>query len=141
MTTNFEKCVELAQERLRQVITAANKADPEEMRALMCSSITNELPTKSNWCDNNSRLVIDKYEFTIEEFIQYDARTTDRYCLFGPMPNRDLSDEEYEQVQEELLGQTQVLHWQFGGYTDNALACLEKKARNYLIDKGLLLLK
>lgn len=138
MTTDFEKCVELAQQRLRDVITAANKGDQKEMLALMTCSMLNELPTKLAWCDNNSRLVIDKYEFTIEEFIQYDARTTDRYCLFGPMPNRDLSDEEYTLVQEELVGHTRVIHWQFSCYINKQLDYLENKARQYLIDEGLL---
>ena len=41
---DFEKCVELAQQRLRDVITAANKADREEMLSLMVTSMLNEIP-------------------------------------------------------------------------------------------------
>lgn len=129
---DFEKCVELAQQRLRDVITAANKADREEMLSLMVTSMLNELPTKMEWKDHNTRLVIDKYEFTIEEFIQSDNITTDRYCLFGPMPNRDLSDDEFESVQNILLGKSTVLHWQFGPYSNEKLHCLEDIAHKYL---------
>lgn len=39
---DFEKCIDLANKRLRDVITAANKADPYEMEALMMSSICGE---------------------------------------------------------------------------------------------------
>ena len=129
---DFEKCVELAQQRLRDVITAANKADREEMLSLMVTSMLNELPTKMEWKDHNTRLVIDKYEFTIEEFIQSDNITTDRYCFFGPMPNRDLSDDEFESVQNILLGKSTVLHWQFGPYSSDKLHCLEDIAHKYL---------
>lgn len=138
MATNFEKCVEMAQERLRQIITAANKADSKEMESLMCSSIAVELPTKSEWCFNKSCLIIDKYEFTIEEFIQSGARTTDRYCLFGPMPSRYLPSEGNEQLYEKTSPVCTVLDWQFGAYTDKDLEMLENKAKQYLIDKGLL---
>lgn len=135
---DFEKCVELAQQRLRDVITAANKADSEEMLSLMTTSMLNELPTKMEWKYYNTRLVIDKYEFTIEEFIQSDNITTDRYCLFGPMPNRDLSDDEFESVQNILLGKSTVLHWQFGPYSREQLHCLEDIAHKYLKDNGLI---
>ena len=139
MTTDLETCVELAQHRLRDIVTAANKADPEEMRALLNSSIANELPTKSKWCLDKSCLIIDKYEFTVEEFIQHDAKTTDRYCLFGPMPNRYLpNNEENEQLYEKTSPVCTVLDWQFGAYTGKDFEMLEKKARQYLIDKGLL---
>lgn len=131
MTTDFEKCVELAQQRLKDIITAANKADPEEMRALLCSSIANELPTKSKWCLDKSCLIIDKYEFTIEEFIQYDAKTTDRYCLFGPMPNRYLpNNEENEQLYEKPA--QCVLSWT-GSLVlilAKTLKCLKRKPGN-----------
>ena len=129
---DFEKCVELAQQRLRDVITAANKADREEMLSLMKSSMLNELPIKAKWKDNNTRLVIDKYEFTIEEFIQSDNITTDRYCFFGPMPDRDLPDDDFEFVQNVLLGKTSILHWQFGPYSNEKLHCLEDIAHKYL---------
>lgn len=129
---DFEKCVELAQQRLRDVITAANKADREEMLSLMISSMLNELPTKMEWKDNNTRLVIDKYEFTIEKFLQSDNTTTDRYCFFGPMPDRDLPDDDFEFVQDILLGKTNVLHWQFGPYSSEKLHCLEDIAHKYL---------
>lgn len=135
---DFEKCVELAQQRLRDVITAANKADREEMLSLMKSSMLNELPIKTEWKDSNTRLVIDKYEFTIEEFIQSDNITTDRYCLFGPMPNRDLSDNEFESMQNRLLGKSNILHWQFGPYSRDKLHCLEDIAHKYLKDEGLI---
>lgn len=138
MTTDFEKCVELAQQRLRDIITAANKADSKEMESLMCSSMANELPIKSEWCFDKSCLIIGKYEFTIEEFIQYDAKTTDRYCLFGPMPNRYLPSETNEQLYEKTSPVCTVLDWQFGAYTGKDFEMLEKKARQYLIDKGLL---
>ncbi len=39
---DFEKCIDLANKRLRDVITAANKADTEEMTSLMLSSICGE---------------------------------------------------------------------------------------------------
>lgn len=39
MEINFERAIELAQNRLRDVITAANKADTSEMFALVCCSI------------------------------------------------------------------------------------------------------
>lgn len=39
---DFEKCIDLANKRLRDVITAANKADPYEMEALMMSSMCSE---------------------------------------------------------------------------------------------------
>ncbi len=129
---DFEKCVELAQQRLKDVITAANKADSEEMLSLMKSSMLNELPIKAKWKDNNTRLVIDKYEFTIEAFIQSDNITTDRYCFFGPMPDRDLPDDDFEFVQDILLGKTNVLHWQFGPYSRKKLHCLEDIAHKYL---------
>ena len=135
---DFEKCVELAQQRLRDVITAANKADREEMLSLMKSSMLNELPIKAKWKDNNTRLVIDKYEFTIEEFIQSDNITTDRYCFFGPMPDRDLPDDDFEFVQNVLLGKTSILHWQFGPYSNEKLHCLEDIAHKYLKDEGLI---
>ena len=135
---DFEKCVELAQQRLRDVITAANKADREEMLSLMVTSMLNELPTKMEWKDYNTRLVIDKYEFTIEEFLQADNTTTDRYCLFGPMPNRDLSDDEFKSVQNILLGKSTILHWQFGPYANEKLHCLEDIAHKYLEDEGLI---
>ena len=138
MTTDFEKCVELAQQRLRDIIMAANKADPEEMCDLLCSPIANGLPTKSKWCLDKSCLIIDKYEFTIEEFIQYDAKTTDSYCLFGHMPNRYLPNETNEQLYEKTSPVCTVLDWQFGAYTGKDFEMLEKKARQYLIDKGLL---
>lgn len=37
---DWEKCVDLANKRLRDVVAAANKADTEEMKALMLSSIS-----------------------------------------------------------------------------------------------------
>lgn len=39
---DYEKCIDLASKRLRDVITAANKADPYEMKALMMSSMCSE---------------------------------------------------------------------------------------------------
>lgn len=39
---DFEKCIDLANKRLRDVITAANKADAEEMASLMLSSMCGE---------------------------------------------------------------------------------------------------
>ena len=39
---DFEKCIDLANKRLRDVITAANKADTEEMASLMLSSMCGE---------------------------------------------------------------------------------------------------
>lgn len=135
---DFEKCVELAQQRLRDVITAANKADSKKTLSLMTSSMLNELPVKTEWKDYNTRLVIDKYEFTIEEFIQSDNITTDRYCLFGPMPNRDLSDDEFESMQNILLDKATVLHWQFGSYSKEQLHCLEHTALKYLENRGLI---
>lgn len=39
---DFEKCIGLASKRLRDVITAANKADAKEMASLMLSSICSE---------------------------------------------------------------------------------------------------
>lgn len=39
---DWEKCIDLANKRLRDVITAANKADPYEMEALMMSSMCSE---------------------------------------------------------------------------------------------------
>lgn len=36
---DWEECIKKAQDRLRDIITAANKADPYEMTALMCSSL------------------------------------------------------------------------------------------------------
>ena len=39
---DFEKCIDLANKRLRDVITAANKADNEEMTSLMLSSMCSE---------------------------------------------------------------------------------------------------
>lgn len=135
---DFEKCVELAQQRLRDVIMAANKADSKKTLSLMTSSMLNELPVKTEWKDYNTRLVIGKYEFTIEEFIQSDNTTTDRYCLFGPMPNRDLSDDEFESMQNILLDKATVLHWQFGPYSKEQLHCLEHTALKYLENRGLI---
>lgn len=40
---DFEKCIDLANKRLRDVITAANKADTEEMTSLMLSSMCGEV--------------------------------------------------------------------------------------------------
>ena len=39
---NWEKCIDLANKRLRDVVTAANKADAEEMASLMLSSMCSE---------------------------------------------------------------------------------------------------
>lgn len=39
---DFEKCIDLANKRLRDVITAANKADAKEMASLMLSSMCSE---------------------------------------------------------------------------------------------------
>ena len=36
---NWEKCIDLANKRLRDIVTAANKADAEEMMRLMLSSM------------------------------------------------------------------------------------------------------
>jgi hypothetical protein len=124
---DFEKCVELAQQRLRDVIIAASKSDGEKMLSLMSTPMLNELPARMEWKDHNNRLVIGKYEFTIEEFI-----TTDRYCLFGPMPDRELSDDEFEFVQNILRGKSTVVHWQFGPYSKEDLHLLEDAALKYL---------
>ena len=135
---DFEKCVELAQQRLRDVITAANKADREEMLSLMVTSMLNELPIKTEWKDSNTRFVIDKYEFTINKLVQVDNKDTNRYCLFGPMPNRDLPDDDFEFVQNMLLGKISILHWQFGPYSNEKLHWLEDTAHKYLKDEGLI---
>lgn len=42
LNIDWEKCINLANKRLRDVITAANKEDPYEMEALMMSSICGE---------------------------------------------------------------------------------------------------
>ena len=39
---DWEKCIDLANKRLRDVITAANKADAKEMASLMLSSMCSE---------------------------------------------------------------------------------------------------
>lgn len=39
---DFEKCIDLANKRLRDVITAANKADAKEITSLMLSSMCSE---------------------------------------------------------------------------------------------------
>lgn len=39
---DWEKCIDLAKKRLRDVITAANKADAKEMASLMLSSMCGE---------------------------------------------------------------------------------------------------
>lgn len=40
---DWEKCVDLANKRLRDVVTAANKADAKEMEALMLSSMCGDI--------------------------------------------------------------------------------------------------
>ena len=42
LNIDWEKCIDLANKRLRDVITAANKADTEEMTSLMLSSVCGE---------------------------------------------------------------------------------------------------
>lgn len=145
MATDFEKCVEMAQERLRQIIAAANKADSKEMESLMCSSLAVELPTKSNWKNlstdfDKDRLVIDKYEFNINEMVESDARVTDRFCLFGPMPNSDMPDEELEIVQEQLdcLCITNVVYWQYGPFSNQDRKIAEQKAIELLTKNKLI---
>ena len=39
---DFEKCIDLANKRLRDIITAANKADAKEITSLMLSSMCSE---------------------------------------------------------------------------------------------------
>lgn len=145
MATDFEKCVEMAQERLRQIITAANKADLEEMESLMCSSLAVELPTKTNWKNlstdfDKDRLVIGKYEFNINEMVEADARVTDRFCLFGPMPNSDLPDEEQAIVQDQLnnLCITNVVYWQYGPFSNQDRQIAEQKAIELLTKNKLI---
>lgn len=141
MITDFEKCVEMAQERLRQIITAANKADSKEMESLICSSLAVELPTKTSWKGPlNGRLVIGKYEFTINEMIEPDARVTDRFCLFGPMPNLDMPEEEFENVQEQLdyLCITNVVYWQYGPFSYQDRQIAEQKAIELLTKNKLI---
>lgn len=145
MATDFEKCVELAQQRLRDVITAANKADPVEMLALMTCSMLDELPTKSNWKNlstdfDKDRLVIDKYEFNINEMVEADARVTDRFCLFGPIPNSDLPDEEHSIIQEQLdcLCINNVVYCQYGPFSNQDRKIAEQKAIELLTKNKLI---
>ena len=55
---DWEKCIDLASKRLRDVITAANKADTLEMASLMLNSMCGEV---SEFTENNENTKITLY--------------------------------------------------------------------------------
>lgn len=79
---DFEKCIDLANKRLRDVITAANKADAEEMASLMLSSMCGE-----------------ESEFTEQtKFTLYGDQTKGIYFMFNGYKFHITKDTEFNAI-------------------------------------------
>lgn len=88
---DFERCIDLANKRLRDVITAANKADPYEMEALMMSSMCSEKSeftkhTKLTLYGDQTKgiyFMFNCYKFHITKDTEFNAiYTTNMYHLW-----------------------------------------------------------
>ena len=88
---DWEKCIDLINKRLRDVITAANKADAKEMASLMLSSICGEESefteqTKLTLYGDQTKgiyFMFDCYKFHITKDTEFNAiYTTNMYHLW-----------------------------------------------------------
>ncbi len=79
---DWEKCIGLANKRLRDIITAANKADAEEMISLMLSSICSEESeftkqaevTLNGDCKNGIYFEFQGYNFHITKDLEFNNK-------------------------------------------------------------------
>ena len=79
---NWEKCIDLANKRLRDVIIAANKADAKEMASLMLSSMCSEKSeftehTKLTLCGDQTEgiyFTFKGYNFHITKDSEYNSK-------------------------------------------------------------------
>lgn len=98
------ECKRRAQQRLEDVITACNKGDTEELRALMvCGLMTDELFNKlkpdGELINDEGMFRCDGWYFQLSEDFAYsavEAKSTDRYiiwayCIDGDLPIADIA--------------------------------------------------
>ncbi len=87
---DWEKCIDLANKRLRDVVTAANKADTEEITSLMLSSMCSEeseftVHTKLTLYGDQTKgiyFTFNCYKFHITKDTEFNAiYTTNMYHL------------------------------------------------------------
>jgi hypothetical protein len=99
------ECKRAAQKRLEDVITACNKGDVEELRALMvCGLMTDEefdtlCKRDGELLNNESVFRCDEFLFQVSEDFAYserEAKSTDRYiiwayCISNDIPIADIA--------------------------------------------------
>lgn len=75
---DWEKCIDLANKRLRDVITAANKADPYEMEALMMCSMCGDPAEFTHYDKEQTELTLngDQIEGIYFKFQGYNFHIT-----------------------------------------------------------------
>ena len=104
------ECKRAAQKRLEDVITACNKGDVEELRALMfCGLMTNEefdmfSKRDGEFLNNESVFRCDGWYFQLSEDFAYsavEAKSTDRYIIWAYCISNDMPI-------------TDIVYWQWG---------------------------
>lgn len=94
------ECKKRAQQRLEDVITAINKGDVDELKALMnCGLMTEEEfstfgKSDGEFLNNESVFRCDDFMFQVSEAFAYsdherEAKTTDRYVIWAYCLNND----------------------------------------------------